>query len=110
MEFFTLVTSDTNDGTLAKTQVVSSLHLLRFTEKISKPQKTPFGTNEEGTQFSDAFDKGNEMIMYHYANFLWRIKRFLNIGSEAVLKKSMKVVDQFVYNLIKSKIEKLHNS
>ncbi|CAN6576892.1 unnamed protein product [Malus baccata var. baccata] len=39
-----------------------------------------------------------------------KIRRFLNIGSEAVLKKNIKVIDQFIYNLINTKTETLHNS
>ncbi|KAK6260787.1 hypothetical protein SCA6_015261 [Theobroma cacao] len=39
-----------------------------------------------------------------------QIKRFLNIGSEATLKKSRELVDNFVYKLIHSKIEPMRNS
>ncbi|KAB2598616.1 cytochrome P450 704C1-like [Pyrus ussuriensis x Pyrus communis] len=63
------------------------------------------GTNEEGTRFAHAFDVANEMTIYRYVDFSWKIKRFLNIGSEALLRKNIKVIDQFVYNLIKIKIE-----
>ncbi|KAB2630116.1 cytochrome P450 704C1-like [Pyrus ussuriensis x Pyrus communis] len=71
---------------------------------------TLYGTNEECIRFANAFDEGNEMTMYRYFDFTWKIRRFLNIGSEAVLKKNIKVVDQFIYNLINSKTETLHNS
>ncbi|KAM1820304.1 hypothetical protein ACFX11_001867 [Malus domestica] len=63
------------------------------------------GTNEEGTRFAHAFDVANEMTIYRYVDFSWKIKRFLNIGSEALLRKNIKVIDQFVYNLVKIKIE-----
>nr|XP_028962490.1 cytochrome P450 704C1-like [Malus domestica] len=63
------------------------------------------GTNEEGTRFAHAFDVANEMTIYRYVDFSWKIKRFLNIGSEALLRKNIKVIDQFVCNLIKIKIE-----
>ncbi|KAL6288675.1 hypothetical protein ACE6H2_006185 [Prunus campanulata] len=48
--------------------------------------------------------------MHGYVDFSWKIRRFLNIGSEAALRKNMKIVDQFVYKLIKDKIETVHNS
>ncbi|KAM1269673.1 hypothetical protein PS2_001822 [Malus domestica] len=64
-----------------------------------------YGTNEEGTRFADAFDVANEMTVYRYVDFFWKIKRFLNIRSEALLRKNIKVIDKFVYNLIKRKIE-----
>ncbi|XP_058751664.1 cytochrome P450 704C1-like isoform X1 [Vicia villosa] len=70
---------------------------------------TMCGTHREGTQFSNAFDEASAAIMFRYANFLWKVQRFLNIGSEAVLKKSLKVIDEYVYKLIRSKIEQSQN-
>ncbi|KAK7270545.1 hypothetical protein RIF29_23765 [Crotalaria pallida] len=66
---------------------------------------TMCGTYEEGKQFSNAFDEASAAIMYRYFNFHWKIERFLNIGSEAVLRKNLRVIDEFVYKVIKSKIE-----
>ncbi|XP_062008640.1 cytochrome P450 704C1-like isoform X2 [Rosa rugosa] len=68
------------------------------------------GTNEEGIRFSYVFNEVNEFILYRYVDFFWKIKRFLNIGSEAVLKNHIKVIDQFMYTLIKSKMDALHQS
>ncbi|CAJ1977135.1 unnamed protein product [Sphenostylis stenocarpa] len=66
---------------------------------------TVYGTNKEGREFSNAFDEASAAIMYRYFNFLWRIMRFLNIGAEAVLRKSLRVMDEFFYKLIRNKIE-----
>ncbi|TQD97389.1 hypothetical protein C1H46_016968 [Malus baccata] len=66
---------------------------------------TMYGTNEEGIQFAHAFDVANEMTIYRYVDFSWKIRRFLNIGSEALLRKNVQLIDQFIYNLIKRKIE-----
>ncbi|XP_057950892.1 cytochrome P450 704C1-like [Malania oleifera] len=63
------------------------------------------GTNEEGTRFSKAFDEASTITLYWYVDIFWKIKRFLNIGSEAVLRQSIKVIDEFVYKLIRSKME-----
>ncbi|XP_044467908.1 cytochrome P450 704C1-like isoform X2 [Mangifera indica] len=67
------------------------------------------GTYEEGARFTAAFDTANGITSYRFVDFFWKIKRFLNIGSEAKLRRSIKVIDEFVYKLIKSKIEKLNN-
>ncbi|XP_020208764.1 cytochrome P450 704C1 [Cajanus cajan] len=68
---------------------------------------TMCGTYKEGTEFSNAFDEVSAAIMYRYFNFLWKIMRFLNIGSEAVLRNGLRVIDEFVYNLIRKKIEEI---
>ncbi|XP_022866515.1 cytochrome P450 704C1-like [Olea europaea var. sylvestris] len=66
------------------------------------------GTNEEGTQFSKAFDEANEVTCYRYVDVSWPIKQYFNIGSEAKLKKCIKIVDGFVYKVIQNKIEQVH--
>ncbi|CAK8573614.1 unnamed protein product [Lathyrus sativus] len=68
---------------------------------------TMCGTYREGTQFSNAFDEASAATMFRYVNILWKVQRLLNIGSEAVLKKSLKVIDEYVYKLIRRKIEQL---
>ncbi|CAI9771861.1 unnamed protein product [Fraxinus pennsylvanica] len=65
------------------------------------------GTNEEGTQFSKAFDEASEMTCYRYVDISWPIKQYFNIGSEAKLKNCMKIVDGFVYEVIQNKIEQV---
>ncbi|KAF5732972.1 hypothetical protein HS088_TW17G00506 [Tripterygium wilfordii] len=65
------------------------------------------GSNEEGTSFSNAFDNASAMTLWRYVDIFWQIKKFLNIGSEAALKKNVKVVNDFVYKLIHSKIEQM---
>ncbi|RVX01054.1 Cytochrome P450 704C1 [Vitis vinifera] len=68
------------------------------------------GSNEEGTKFGSAFDDASAMTLYRYVDIFWTIKKSLNIGSEATLKRSIKVVDDFVYKLIHSKTELMKNS
>ncbi|XP_004309254.1 PREDICTED: cytochrome P450 704C1-like [Fragaria vesca subsp. vesca] len=67
------------------------------------------GKDEQGNRFSHAFESGQEATLYRYIDISWKIKRFLNIGKEAELKKNIKEVDQFVYKLINSKIETMQN-
>ncbi|KAL3743682.1 hypothetical protein ACJRO7_018881 [Eucalyptus globulus] len=68
------------------------------------------GTNEEGAEFSRAFDDASAMTLWRYVDVSWKIKKFLNIGSEAALKKNVRIIDNFVYKLIRRKIEQMHNS
>lgn len=63
---------------------------------------------DEGTQFSKAFDEASEMTCYRYVDMSWPIKKFLNVGSEATLKRCMKIVDAFVYKVIQSKTEQMN--
>ncbi|XP_061999570.1 cytochrome P450 704C1-like [Rosa rugosa] len=72
---------------------------------------TMSGTNnEENIRFSNAFDDANQATLHRISDIFWKIKRFLNIGREAVLRKNIEVVDHFIYKLINRKIEALHNS
>lgn len=38
-----------------------------------------------------------------FVDSLWRLKRFLHIGSEALLEKYMRVVDEFTYDMIRKR-------
>ncbi|XP_075111921.1 cytochrome P450 704C1-like [Nicotiana tabacum] len=44
-------------------------------------------TSEEGTLFSTSFDEASALTRYRYIDMFWKVKRFLNIGSEANWKK-----------------------
>ncbi|XP_021293315.1 LOW QUALITY PROTEIN: alkane hydroxylase MAH1-like [Herrania umbratica] len=56
-----------------------------------------------------AFDEVEEALLYR--NILpvgvWKLQRWLQIGEEKKLSKGLKIVDDFVYNCISSKREKL---
>ncbi|KAL6131935.1 hypothetical protein ACLB2K_070308 [Fragaria x ananassa] len=67
------------------------------------------GKDEEGKRFSHAFESQQEAALYRIVDKFWKIKRVLNIGKEAELKKNIRVVDQFVYKLIDNKIEALQS-
>ncbi|XP_059306293.1 cytochrome P450 704C1-like [Lycium ferocissimum] len=62
-------------------------------------------TTEEGILFSSSFDEANAVTFYRYVDVFGKVKRFLNIGSEANMKKCIKVVDEFVYKIIRNKTE-----
>ncbi|KAL6981843.1 hypothetical protein U1Q18_023461 [Sarracenia purpurea var. burkii] len=68
------------------------------------------GSIEEGTKFRKALDDSSAITLWRHVNVFWKIERVLNIKSEAELKKKIKVVDDFVYRLIRSKTEQMNNS
>lgn len=67
------------------------------------------GSDEFSNQFMKAFDDSNAIVYWRYVDLLWRIKRFLNIGSEAALKQNIEVINNFVYELILRKREQMKN-
>lgn len=68
-------------------------------------------TNEESLRLiSRAFDDANALTITRFIDKSWKIKKFFNIGSEAELKKNMKVIDEFIYKVIQVKIEQMHKS
>lgn len=54
----------------------------------------PFATN---------FDNANEAVTYRFFDPFWRLKLLLNVGNEAVLARSVKVVDDFTYRVIQTR-------
>ncbi|KAK9040538.1 hypothetical protein V6N11_015686 [Hibiscus sabdariffa] len=63
--------------------------------------------SDEGNVFIKAFDDGNERLFTRLFDPFWKLKRFLNIGAEATFKKNVKIIDDFVYNVISTKKELL---
>ncbi|XVF73353.1 hypothetical protein PTKIN_Ptkin12aG0194700 [Pterospermum kingtungense] len=60
-------------------------------------------SNKEGNTFMKAFDDTNEMVYWRYVDPFWKLKRSLNIGSEATLNKNIKVIYNFVDNVVSTK-------
>lgn len=50
--------------------------------------------------FAQAFDTSNSIVTLRFVDPLWRLKRFLRVGSEAILAECIKVVDEFTYDVI----------
>nr|GEV65401.1 cytochrome P450 704C1-like [Tanacetum cinerariifolium] len=65
------------------------------------------GLNEENNQFMKAMDDSNELVYRRFADLLWKVKRYLNIGQEANLKENLRITDKFVYELIRKKRDQL---
>lgn len=68
------------------------------------------GSSEEGKSFSNAFDDASSITLWRYVDVFWKLKKFLNIGSEAALKKKTKIINEFAFKLISNKIEQMKNS
>ncbi|MED6181792.1 hypothetical protein PIB30_022677 [Stylosanthes scabra] len=68
------------------------------------------GSSEEGKNFADAFEIASMLTLYRYVDVFWKIKKFLNVGSEAVLRKNTKILNDFVFKLINTRIQQLQIS
>ncbi|CAA7391779.1 unnamed protein product [Spirodela intermedia] len=64
------------------------------------------GSDKEAAKFVRAFNESSALIMWRFFNPLWKLERFLNIGSEAVLRKNINRVDEYVYKMIHAKISR----
>ncbi|XP_019459626.1 PREDICTED: cytochrome P450 704B1 [Lupinus angustifolius] len=51
--------------------------------------------------FARAFDTANIIVTLRFIDPLWKIKKILNIGSEAQLDRSIKIIDDFTYSVIR---------
>ncbi|KAK6926329.1 Cytochrome P450 [Dillenia turbinata] len=65
------------------------------------------GSSEFGNRFTKAFDDSNFIVFWRFVDVFWKVKRFLNIGLEASLKRNIKVIDSFIFELIKIKREQM---
>ncbi|KAF5453354.1 hypothetical protein F2P56_028260 [Juglans regia] len=61
------------------------------------------GSSKEGIAFMKAFDDSNALVYWRYVDPFWKLKRFLNVGCEAVLKKNIKIINDFVHEVIRTK-------
>ncbi|KAF3776285.1 Trans-cinnamate 4-monooxygenase [Nymphaea thermarum] len=61
------------------------------------------GSNEEAITFANAFDESNALTYHRYVNLFWKVKRFINVGTEATLRKNIAVIDEFIYKIISSR-------
>lgn len=53
--------------------------------------------------FSVSFENTNAASFHRFIDPLWRVKRILQVGREKILKESVKVMDAFTYNVIKTR-------
>ncbi|KAL5699861.1 hypothetical protein ACHQM5_030700 [Ranunculus cassubicifolius] len=65
--------------------------------------------SHEGTIFANAFNDTSALTLWRYVDISWTVKKYFNVGFEATMRKNVKVIDDFVYKLIRAKIEKNSN-
>ncbi|KAL0372478.1 UNVERIFIED_CONTAM: cytochrome [Sesamum calycinum] len=61
-------------------------------------------------QFAKAFDMANTIVTLRFIDPLWKVKKFFNVGSEAVLDQSIKTIDDFTYSVIKRRKAEIEES
>ncbi|XP_045790593.1 cytochrome P450 704B1-like [Trifolium pratense] len=59
--------------------------------------------NSPNNSFAKAFDTANIIVTLRFIDPLWKIKKILNLGSEAQLDKSIKIIDDFTYSVIRTR-------
>ncbi|KAK6139356.1 hypothetical protein DH2020_026902 [Rehmannia glutinosa] len=57
--------------------------------------------NLPDNEFAQAFDTANMIVTLRFIDPLWKIKKFFNVGSEAVLDQNIRTIDDFTYSVIK---------
>jgi hypothetical protein len=80
-----------------------------FKVGVGTELNTLSGSDESSIQFSNAFDEASSLVYYRYVDLFWQVKRYLDIGSEAKLKKSIQTIDEFVMKLIQQKRGQMKN-
>ncbi|MQL82169.1 hypothetical protein Taro_014633 [Colocasia esculenta] len=68
------------------------------------------GSSEENSRFITALDDANMQINKRYTNPFWKLMKIFNIGTEAALIENVKVVDDYVYKLIHTKVVKMSST
>lgn len=51
--------------------------------------------------FVKVFDIVNIIVIFCFIDFFWKMKKYFNIGFEVLFGKSIKVVDDFIYLMIR---------
>ncbi|XP_078429599.1 cytochrome P450, family 704, subfamily B, polypeptide 1 isoform X2 [Wolffia australiana] len=54
-------------------------------------------------KFASAFDAANIIVTLRFIDPFWKVKRLLRVGSEALLSRSIKIVDSFTYDVIRKR-------
>lgn len=60
--------------------------------------------------FAWAFDSANIIVTLRFIDPLWKVKKFLNVGSESLLDKCIKVIDDFTYSVIRTRKSEIEHA
>jgi fatty acid omega-hydroxylase len=73
------------------------------------PQTLAVGLPENG--FALSFDRATEATLQRFIlpDFVWKLKRWLRLGMEGSLSRSLKLIDQYLSNIIQNRKMELKN-
>ncbi|KAJ8574320.1 hypothetical protein K7X08_026125 [Anisodus acutangulus] len=60
--------------------------------------------------FAKTFDAANVIVTLRFIDPMWKIKKFLNIGSEAIIDQSIRKIDDFTYSVIRKRKTELETN
>ncbi|GAU39402.1 hypothetical protein TSUD_323500, partial [Trifolium subterraneum] len=107
-EYALKLSSILNQASFLNQQIDMQELLMRMT--LDSICKVGFGVeigtlnpNSPNNNFAKAFDTANIIVTLRFIDPLWKIKKILNLGSEAQLEKSMKIIDDFTYSVIRTR-------
>ena len=95
----------------AQDKLVVDMHAMFFKLTLDAFGQVAFGLNVGGLDdkpmpFATAFDRAQEIIAFRVPQppFVWQIMRWLSIGSERELKRCISTIDDFIYDMIDSRV------
>ncbi|KAK2406627.1 cytochrome P450 704C1 [Trifolium repens] len=107
-EYALKLSSILNQASFLNQQIDMQELLMRMT--LDSICKVGFGVeigtlnpNSPNNSFAKAFDTANIIVTLRFIDPLWKIKKILNLGSEAQLDKSIKIIDDFTYSVIRTR-------
>ncbi|CAK8560503.1 unnamed protein product [Lathyrus sativus] len=107
-EYALKLSSILNQASFLNQQIDMQELLMRMT--LDSICKVGFGVeigtlnpNSPKNSFAQAFDTANIIVTLRFIDPLWKIKKILNVGSEARLDKSIKTIDDFTYSVIRTR-------
>jgi Cytochrome P450 len=62
---------------------------------------------EESKAFSKAIDESSSQTLYRIFDLFWKVKKFLNVGSESQMKKNVNLIKDFIDNVINKRIDQI---
>ncbi|ERN19434.1 cytochrome P450 704C1 [Amborella trichopoda] len=98
----------------AKSHLIMDIQDLLMKATMDSLFKVGFGLElntllgcEEENKFAKAFGELSAQLLRRFTNPLWKLERFLSLGPEAMLRKNIKFIDDFVYKIIQQKREQV---
>ena len=98
-------------GTHADEKTVCDIQKLMYCYTFDSINEIAFGRavnslggNEKDLLFQKSFDDSQKVCILRFVNPFWKIHRMLNIKVEREMKQHLKVIDSYLYEVIKEKM------